>query len=66
MASPLEQISGAEWQSSMAAWVDSDSSSSSCESDPDAKALPQNCELKENVLPVNSLDQEKGIFKNDL
>ncbi|KAG2576463.1 hypothetical protein PVAP13_6NG024600 [Panicum virgatum] len=38
---------------------DSDSSSSSG-SDTDAKALPQNSGLKENVLPVDNLDQEKG------
>ncbi|OEL15692.1 Transcription factor GTE8 [Dichanthelium oligosanthes] len=38
---------------------DSDSSSSSG-SDTDAKALPHNSGLKENVLPVASLDQEKG------
>ncbi|KAK8450711.1 hypothetical protein SEVIR_6G078300v4 [Setaria viridis] len=38
---------------------DSDSSSSSG-SDTDAKALPQNSGLKESVLPVDCLDQEKG------
>nr|CAB3479837.1 unnamed protein product [Digitaria exilis] len=38
---------------------DSDSSSSSG-SDADAKALPQNSGLQENVLHVDSLDQENG------
>ncbi|KAG2581353.1 transcription factor GTE9-like isoform X2 [Panicum virgatum] len=38
---------------------DSDSSSSSG-SDTDAKALLQNSGLKENVLPLDNLDQEKG------
>jgi hypothetical protein len=40
---------------------DSDSSSSSG-SDTDAKALPQNSGLKENVLPVDNSDQEKGLL----
>ncbi|CAL5008748.1 unnamed protein product [Urochloa decumbens] len=40
---------------------DSDSSSSSG-SDTDAKALPQNSGLKENVQPVDSLDQQNGSF----
>ncbi|TKW09202.1 hypothetical protein SEVIR_6G078300v4 [Setaria viridis] len=38
----------------------SSDSSSSSGSDTDAKALPQNSGLKESVLPVDCLDQEKG------